>query len=206
MNTPNPYSSPNPQPDDDPPLVAQLAIEGEGMTVEFEQTFEDLVIFSDYHWRQQPKLRMHLGGLMGLCLLGAAGLLVLRKEANWDHNWFAELLFFASGTFLVVIWCYRIFASRYLIRRTLQRAYADGKNLSVTGPRRFKITPEFLMYSAPLSQSVHRWAGIEKVRADRDGIYIFNSSLSAFVLPRRAFNSEQHFHEFAATAEKYLRQ
>ena len=206
MSTLNPYSPPNPQPEDDPPLVAQLAVEGEGMTVEFEQTFEDLVIFSDYHWRQQPKLRQHLLAIFGIFLLGSGGLAVLGPNVDWDEIWMSATFCLLGGAFLIAIWGYRMFASRYVIRRTLQKAYADGKNLSVVGPRRIKITPEFLIYSAPLSQSVHRWAGIEKVRADRDGIYIFISSLSAFVLPRRAFNSEQHFREFGATVDKYLHQ
>ena len=206
MNTPNPYEPPNPPATEDPPLVAQLAVEGEGMTVEYEQTFEDLVVFSDYHWRQQPKLRQHLIAVFGLFLLGTGGLALLGPEVEWEKMWMSLTVCFLGGAFLLAIWAYRVFASRYLLRRALQKAYAGGKNFNVVGPRRIKITPEFLMHSSPLSQSVYRWAGVEKVRGDREGIYIFVSSLAAFVLPRRAFNSEQHFQEFAATAEKYLRQ
>jgi hypothetical protein len=206
MTAINPYTPPNPRPEDDPPLVAQLAVEGEGMTVEFEQTFEDHVVLSDYHLRQQPKLRQHLLGLVGLFVLLMTGFLTARPGMDWNRIWSAGAAGFVSGSVLVAMWIYRTLARRYLIRRNLQRLYAGGKNLSVVGQRRITITPEFVMCAAPLSQSVHRWAGVEKVRADQDGIYIFNTSLSAFVLPRRAFHSEQHFHDFAATAEKYLRQ
>lgn len=206
MSTLNPYSAPNPPPDDDPPLVAQLAVEGEGMTIEYEQTLDDLVVFSDYHWRQQSKFRQHLVGLLGLFVLLLTAALLSGQQRTWHQIWQAGTMGLVSGPLLLALWAYRILGRRYLIRRNLQRAFAGGKNLSVFGPRRITITPEFLMYAAPLSQSVHRWAGVEKVRADKDGIYIFVSSLSAFVLPRRAFNSEQHFREFAQAAEKYIRQ
>jgi hypothetical protein len=206
MTTLNPYSAPNPQPEDDPPLVAQLAIEGEGMTVEFEQTFEDLVVFSDYHWRQQPAFRKHLFGVIGVGIFLISLVATPAHEEFLRSGWFGALLGWTFGLLFIVIYGYQIFARRYLIRRNLHRAYSEGKNLSVFGPRRITITPEFLMYAAPLSQSAHRWAGVEKIGGDKDGIYIFISSLSAYVLPRRAFNSDQHYQEFARAAEKYFHQ
>src|SRR5687768_15640862 len=93
----NPYSPPNPLPEDDPPLVAQLAVEGEGMTVEYEQTFDDLVTLHDSHLRQQPFYRRHRLAIIAV-VAGGCGWLLLRPAGMVPQpDQLAGWLFFVAG-------------------------------------------------------------------------------------------------------------
>jgi hypothetical protein len=202
MSTINPYSSPNPQPAEDPPLVAQLAVDGEGMTIEFEQTFDDLMLVTEYTWKRRRNLWNRYGWL-GL-ILWLMALAFLPDGLLQQRDWTSSFLLLVCGAVLVAFWFRLVFFPRGVIRQTLQREYAGNKNLNVVGMRRITITPEFIIAASPLMQSAQRWNGIEKVLVYHDTILIFNSALSAFVLPRRAFNSDTHFQEFAGCAQKYM--
>lgn len=204
MSTLNPYSPPNPQPEDDPPLVAQLAVEGEGMTVEFEQTLEDLLTMQDFHIRQQSKMSPSAWVLAGVMAAGLIGFLSWCTFQAWQRGEETMLLISATSL-LAVLWIVFRYLGyrRWLVRRWTIKQFHQGRNLNLTGIRRVTITPEFLISASPLAQSVCRWQGVEKVQQDERAIYIYVSTMNAHVLPRRAFNSDLHFREFAATAEKY---
>jgi hypothetical protein len=206
MTTLNPYAPPNPLPDDDPPLVAQLAIEGEGMTVEFEQSVEDMVSFHVYFARQRTPLRRHLLGIIAIVPLILGGVLLLdwaRAPVPQPIN-VLTLLMLGMGLFFLALWVYTLFAFRQLTRQNLNKMLSGGRNLNLIGPRRITITPDFVISASPMSQSASRWLGIEKVETDGSNIFIFNSTMSAFVLPRRGFNSDEHLAEFYSKAREYL--
>ncbi|WP_425618501.1 YcxB family protein [Anatilimnocola sp. NA78] len=197
---PNPYSPPAISTESDPPLMAQLAINGEGMSVEFEQTMIDVMTFQEFFYR--PALtRLSVLSLIGIVIAMAAaaiiGINAFRRQTF--HSIEPVTYVGAGGLFFGVLFGIR----KWQYRRIMLRTYSKGRNLSVFGPRRLTITPTVLMSSAPYLQSVQRWEGIEKVVADKHAIYIFNSSMTAHILPRRAFNSERHFQEFAAKAAEY---
>jgi hypothetical protein len=202
MTSVNPYAPPNPQPEDDPPLVAQLAVEGEGMTVEFEQTFEDLVTFADYHSRQAGKGVRSL--LVLIVVLATAVMLLVLKQGQNPRNLASVLPMIAGCVVILTLLLLLTLGRRGLVRRNLRTHYGKGRNLNLIGVRRLTITPDYVMFASPLCQSVTRWLGMEKVEADAQGIYLYNTSLTAYIIPRRAFNSEQHQAEFHAKAAEYL--
>src|SRR5687768_15916990 len=102
MTTVNPYAPPNPQPEDDPPLVAQLAIEGEGMTVEFEQTLEDLVSMAEFHSRKASGSGRQVVILVGVLVIISGVLLTVLL--NRARNFGAMLpMFFAAAFFLALL-------------------------------------------------------------------------------------------------------
>jgi len=203
MTTINPYAPPNPQPEDDPPLVAQLAEFGEGMTVEFEQEIQDMVTFHVHYFNKRMPVRRHLLGVLALVPLVMAALLY-RERGPLEPVSLLTYWMLGMGVFLAVMWLYSLLARRYLIERNLHKLLGPGRNLNLTGPRRITITPDFVISSSPLTQSASRWLGIEKIETDGQNIYIFNSTMTAFILPRRAFNSSQHYAEFLAQANDYL--
>jgi hypothetical protein len=206
MTTINPYAPPNPQPEDDPPLVAQLAELGEGMTVEFEQAIDDMVTFHVHYFNKRMPVRRHLLGILALVPLAFAVFLVLNvNQAGAPHqvDYMANLML-GLGIFFAVMWLYSQLARRHLIQRNLNKLLGPGRNLNLTGPRRITITPEFVISASPLTQSASRWLGIEKIETDGQNIYIFNSTMTAFIIPRRAFSSDVHYAEYLAQANEYL--
>jgi hypothetical protein len=66
------------------------------------------------------------------------------------------------------------------------------------------LTPEFVDYATPLSQSMTRWLGVEKVEATDQALYLYLSSFSGITVPRRAFVSTDEFERFANRAKELL--
>lgn len=208
MTALNPYSPPNPQPEDDPPLMAQLSTDVDGMTVEFEQTLDDILALNYSVNRalahKPPAWMWFFFGATGTLTLSLAVGLALTPDL-------ADLAFLPLvGAALSVLGLALVaslpWLNRWLVRRAVLKLTGQARNLNLTGLRRVTITPQFLVWASPVTQAISRWIGVEKVLVEDDCLFIFVSAMSAYVLPRRAFNSEQHFREYAALAEKYLRQ
>ena len=88
-------------------------------------------------------------------------------------------------------------------RLLLRGMYQEGRDLNVFGPRQVALTPDYLLYSAPLSQSTWRWQGIERVVRDGDYLFIQASSVAAIIVPRRAFVDEAAFARFILAATEF---
>lgn len=206
MSTPNPYAAPTPLPSEDPPLVAQLAIDGEGMTIEFEQTMDDLMA-GQYYVLREMGIKMPgpwtWAAIMACGVLSVSAMIVCMSLPGGEDLLGVAIIGFAFTLFFALFLPYKVWYSHWNVRRVMLKLANKGRNYNLTGLRRVTISPLFLIYSSPLSQSAMRWVGIERILVEPDNLFILVSTLQPMVLPRRAFNSEQHFREFALHAEKY---
>lgn len=189
MIDPNPYTAPNPQPEGDPPLLAQLSTDVEGMTVEFEQIAEDVLALHYYMMRDMgfKTPRRWVGLLYAALVLLLSGTVyaVLSSPALIYFDQFVSY----AVTFLLIsiFWSYGVPPlSRWVARLMVYRSMQKGHNLNLIGPRRFTITPQFFVSASPVTQSISRWVGVEKVLVEDEYLFIFVSTMSAYVLPRRA--------------------
>lgn len=206
MNAINPYAPPaEPKVDAEPPLVAQLVGEVEGLSVEFEQTFEDMITLNEYHLTEGggKKYLISVGWVMVAVVLVALALLL--KKKSWEEILSFTGLALPLGMLIFVGLIAALFLNqKSLRRRNLLKQYASGKNLALVGIRRITITPQFLIFASPLCQSAHRWQGLEKIRCDDQAIYIYSSSFTAYVIPRQAFATAEQRRSFAQLAQSYL--
>jgi hypothetical protein len=206
MNELNPYNAPNPQPVDDPPLIAQLSAE-EGMTVEFEQTLEDVLALQFCLARARGDAEMPRGVLIFIAVASLSLLVPAAFFATIPY-WREEALEGLIGGLLIaglgVAAYFGVPAvSRWFLRISIRKLVKKTHNRNLVGERRITIAPEYVVCSSPGIQQVARWTGVERVLIEKDYLFIFLTALDALVLPRRAFNSEQHFREYALLAEKY---
>jgi len=212
MSDLNPYSSPsNTEAPREQVLVAQLVGDEEGLSVEFEQTFEDLLDFHDYHLKTtgayaRGRLLMAVVAMIAICVM-AIGVMSLTNQGLQDE--FTKMIAcgvvgFASA--FALIGGIVIAAQRSGSRTAVKQAYEKGKNLSLLGLRRMTINPEYLIFTSTLCQSAFRWKGLEKVGSDEKGLYIYSTALTAYVIPRHAFPSDRQFQDYSAKAKHYFEQ
>jgi hypothetical protein len=74
------------------------------------------------------------------------------------------------------------------------------------GPIQFALTQEGLSFRSRQMQGVAFWQSIKSVRNTRGRLYLFIDRRVAFIIPRRAFASDQEFEAFAAAAKAHWRQ
>jgi hypothetical protein len=97
-----------------------------------------------------------------------------------------------------------LFSSRrfhvWLFRRSADKNIPSSDLLR---PQHMTLTPEAVMHRTEHASGSTEWAGIQHVGITATHIFIFTTSTTAFVVPRRAFASDESFNEFAQTAQKY---
>ena len=107
-----------------------------------------------------------------------------------------------GGAFLAM-WAAFPWFYRFRLRRLTDGMFREGANPNVIGPRRVSLLGEYLIYATPMSQTITRWAGIERVIGEKDAIYILLSNTTAIPVPRNAFASVEQFEQFAKAATDF---
>jgi hypothetical protein len=197
----NPYASPA-DPSQALPLVAEVVVDDRGWTIDYELTVEDLVRWNQYFLRTSPTMRRQFWtawlalGAAFFCLTVILPQLFMPGPSGWVNTAITAPI--AVALWLSFPWFYRFKGSRNV--RGLVR---EGAELNVVGRRRLSLSPEFIVYSTPLSQTVSRWQAIERIAWNRDALYIMLASNSALSVPRRAFASEVQFQQFVERATEF---
>lgn len=205
----NPYTAPNPQPVDDPPLMAQLSAE-EGMTVEFEQTLEDVLTLQFLLARELGDTKMPRGLIVFIAAVALLMFAASALTASIDNQREEVLVGCVGAVVIAGVGVVSHFSfgtvTRWLLRMKVVKLVQKTHNRSLIGLRRVTISPQYVVWSSPATQNAARWTGVERVHVEQDCLYIFITAIDAIFLPRRAFNSEQHFREYALAAEQYRQQ
>lgn len=87
---------------------------------------------------------------------------------------------------LGVIWI--IFYPRYFYRSVKKRTVKfirEGNNEGILGKHEMTLTEEGILDVAENRQTSCSWEGIQRVTEDDYNLYIYNTSMSAYILPKR---------------------
>lgn len=201
---PNPYDPPQTDPAlrPEPPVLAAVVGESGGMGIDFELQRDDLVAFALFHQKHSPaarkqrRQRMVIWGGVLIVLIAT----FIRRGFFSSDDW---LLVACTILFLVGLFVSLPQIREWRLRKAIARMYGEGRNVLLYGPRRVVLTPQSLINSSANSQSETRWIAIEKIVVTEEALYIYISSVSSVVIPRREFTSNDHFQTFIQTAQDF---
>ncbi|CAM3114981.1 YcxB family protein [Filibacter tadaridae] len=91
-------------------------------------------------------------------------------------------------TFLVMSILWILFYPKYfysLIARNTKKMIKEGKNDGLLGNHHLKITEEGLVDTSSHKETKVSWSGITRFKEDDSYFYLYNSSVSAYILPKR---------------------
>jgi YcxB-like protein len=74
---------------------------------------------------------------------------------------------------------------------------------NLLGERTIRLDANGVHQEIEFSQGVTRWEGVQRVAVTETHLFIFNGPMSAYIIPRRAFNLEVDFAEFTKVAQRY---
>jgi YcxB-like protein len=90
-------------------------------------------------------------------------------------------------------WCLERWAVRHTIRSLVRDERADRGRL---GRHRVVLGEDGLIESTAVNESRTAWAGVDRVEQSPDYIFIYTSSATAYVVPKRAFSDPQEAEAF----------
>lgn len=171
------------------------------MRIEFELMEEDLIAFNREHLKQSKTYWARL-----------VFLVVVSAFVLWTTSRIATVLLWRFSTYSLVIGgflgliVFDVLRWRNASRRLVRKMLRDGHGRSVLGQHRLSITSEYVCAETPAGEEKTKWHAIWKIVATNDYAFIYNTRYSAFVVPRRAFATQDAFRAFVKQAGDFHEQ
>jgi hypothetical protein len=142
--------------------------------------------------------------LLVIAWLGMTGLCVVNTKGRETEAAPALLL---AGVIAANVLILSAVVLRHLWPRLLWGlAMQSPANRWLRGPLSLCVTPEGLSQSSPVSSTHYDWSVVRAIAESSDHVCFLITSHDGFVVPRRAFLSEEHFREFVALARRHREQ
>lgn len=152
------------------------------MEIRYGLTEEDYLNFNMFHIKNSKTAKRALNMQRFLTpLIFIVLSYVLSKVGNLS---FFELFI----TFLIVSILWIIFYPRYFysyVIRNTKKMIKEGKNDGLLGEHHMILTEEGIIDSTSTGETKVTWPGIKTLCEDKSNIYLYNSSVSAYILPKR---------------------
>lgn len=167
-------------------------------------TLEDLVAFNRYHVAGSKSVRQSrwLVGVGMLALLIGLLLLVV-FFSNEPSDWYYHLIV-VSCAILGVLYALTI-GYRRSVDQQARRLYGEGANRGLFSNHHLVIDAQGITDSTVYYQENYYWPGIERMVETIDYVFIYNSAMSAYVIPKREVPPDA-LAEFVAAAKVWHQQ
>jgi len=138
--------------------------------------------------------------------LGAAAVALLAFWF-WNSTGRGLALLFISSCVAAVLIAYALWWDwtwKPRVTRRVQQAVADSPTFATSTACR--VTPEGIEAHDELIDAVIRWPAILKIGETSDHCFLFLNSENAYIIPRRAFDSDDAFEHFISACRRWRSQ
>jgi hypothetical protein len=162
------------------------------MKIETEITLEDLVAFNRYHAENSRFLKRgrdfikYLGYGFALFILGIALLDILRGKI------LSSVINIVLAFLLITI---IRFSQGQLIDIYARGMYKEGKNKGLFGHREITIRDDAIVEESDSGTHATKWQSVGKIIRTEKYIFVYASSVSAYLIPRRFFVNDTAYNE-----------
>ena len=152
------------------------------MNIHYELTEEDYINFNLYHIKHSKMGKRSL--LLQRIVSPLMFIIVAYLYAMIGNLPFLPL--FITFGIVSIIWI--IYYPKYfygLIARNAKKMIKEGKNDDLLGNHQLILTEEGLVDTTANKETKVTWSGITIIQEDDGYIFLYNSSVSAYILPKR---------------------
>ncbi len=169
------------------------------MEAEYTLTLDDYIAFQRYMMRTSPALRRSIRiGYVAVVVIVLVFFYATEGWSSWPNALF-------SLAFLVACLALYAWLVRSSAERTGRRLMKEGKNKGTFGQHTLKLSQDGVVETTEVGETRASWAGIERVAENETYIFIYLSSTSAHVIPKRSFASATQAEQFYQLAQDYYR-
>ena len=105
-----------------------------------------------------------------------------------------RLVLFLAMSILFILFYPKYFYS--LIARNTKKMINEGKNEGLLGEHQLKMTEEGIVDTSSQRETKVTWSGITGFKEDEGYFYLYNSSVSAYILPKREIDHEDEVRNY----------
>jgi YcxB-like protein len=183
-------------------MSLDMAKNGE-TTIEVEITEADVIDFRLYHLSHSRAVRRAVWISVSVILLawaGVVGPMVFDSPKPQEAAKSLWPLLCFPALFLVIFFSLQ----KRRLKRLSKRVLREGRNRTMFGRMSITLSSQGVREVGEFSNTFVQWKAVEKVVVTASSIYIYLSTASAVIVPKRCFQSDADFKHFAAVAQEYL--
>jgi hypothetical protein len=163
------------------------------MKIRFTVGMEDLVEFTQFCNDTSSPIDKHRRILIVIYIAFNVVLALMKHSLS--------MLYFVAGFTVIAIWHFR--SSQKVTLKQVQHWYAGGKNLGVFGEHELELLSDGIRHTNSVNDTKQKFAGIERVEITPSHVFIFISSISAYVISKTKV-SEGDLDAFATDLKEKL--
>ncbi|MEI6131243.1 MAG: YcxB family protein [Bacillota bacterium] len=152
------------------------------MRIECEITEQDYVDFNLYHF---SKSKEFIKSRLVILVLCPALFAFITFNFSGSGSMFSNII---RVVLFAVIWIiFYPIVQRSMLINNVKKLLKDGKNKDLLGRHEFVFDEEGIIERTENAENRAKWAGIEKIVETKKAIYLYNSSVSAYIIPSQSF-------------------
>ncbi len=170
------------------------------MEIEFELLEKDYINFNINHSMKSPGLKKNI---FGQRILGPIIFLLIPFILK-TYTKIPLLYWLTIFGILSVVWF--IFYPKYFnweMTRRIQKMLKEGNNENIYIRRKIILSEEGIIEKSDIGESNMPWIQVGKVEETDEYIYIYISSISAHIIPKRVFTDKNEEQRFISEISKY---
>jgi hypothetical protein len=163
------------------------------MKIKYVLTKEDYIQYNLHHMRESETIKKSL--FMQRYIVSLIFLIVPFVFAKVSEIPFVHWMI----VFLIIYLIWMLYYPKYfasLTKKRLQKIINEGKNLSLFGERTISLNEDGIVESSKAGESKTNWSVVERVDETGKYIFIYVSSVNAYIVPTRAFADLNQKKEF----------
>ncbi|WP_100330417.1 YcxB family protein [Bacillus xiapuensis] len=158
------------------------------MEIKYNLTEQDYLNFNMFHVKNSKAVKRTLNMQRFLTpILFVIASFVLSKVGSM--YFLGLFIAFLVVSILWIIFYPKYFYS-YVIRNT-KKMIKEGRNDGLLGEHHMILSEEGIIDSTSKSETKASWSGIQTLSEDKHNIYLYNSSVSAYILPKRELDDAE---------------
>lgn len=169
------------------------------MILEYEFNKQDYIDYNLYHIHNSPTLKKSLFIQRFIVpIIFLVFPLLLQFIGDDIPFWYWSVLF--SITFILWIIFFPRIHEKTMIKR-VSKLLNEGKNNNIFGKHMLSISDDGIYGKTEASES--KWKHVEKVVETENHILVYVSSISAIIVPKRAFSSNEQKGRFLDEVKRF---
>lgn len=163
------------------------------MEIKFTITEEDYIRFNLFHIKNSKTAMnaLKIQRLLIPILYLVVGF-VLAEVSDGSHGLWLSI-------FLVLGLVWFFFYPKYFyysVQRRVQKMLKEGKNEGILGEHDMVLSEEGIHDTTSSGETSAKWSNIQNFTEDEHNLYLFNTSLSAYIIPKREIKNIEEFQQF----------
>ncbi len=170
------------------------------MTLKYLTTEQDWVEFNLYHMRHSKVSKASIDSVryIGIVVMLLVTYLLVRGSQDASLNWFV--------TFVMSILWFIYFPDMHKkqVEKQARKLITEDESKGFLGDQVLKVDDEGITVTNEYSCNKMKWSLFNKIKFTDEYIYIYDSSISAIIIPALAFENIEDMKSFYKNVEERL--